>query len=97
MKFLAILVTLCLGPILAGCEMGPHKVIGPTGVACEATHTFRRDISSHPGRIIPILYMTCGDCSPATTGFFGLGAKQDACGPACSGEGYACPVCKEHP
>jgi len=97
MKSFVILAALCLGPILTGCEMGPHKVIGPTGVTCEATHTFRRDFSTHPGRTISIVYMTCGDCTPATTGFIGLGAKAHVCGPACSAPGYVCPVCKEHP
>src|SRR5438045_2185418 len=83
----------------AGCESSPqgHSAIGPTGVVCEAVHTFRQDRSTHPGRTITVVYMSCGDCSPATTGFFGLGAKEHVCGPACSGPDYICPVCTEHP
>jgi hypothetical protein len=84
--------------LMAGCEAaGSHRAVGPTGVVCRAVHSVKNDFSTHPHRSRSVVFMTCGDCTPGTAGFFGWGARPHACGAACSAPRYACPVCAQHP
>lgn len=98
MKRCVVLLALGIAGVIAGCEApSSHYAVGPTGVSCQASHRMRSEAAARPGRTVPYQSMTCGDCTPADFGFFGLGAKPHICGTACRGENYVCPVCKEHP